>query len=128
MSGRKVFASGSPSGDLLMTSGVLDDPESGPTVLHFPLPLSSAGVSILDNWRTLGMRGTGSNDVNIEGVFIPDAAVGLRRPKGKWHYIYHLTVMIAMPLIISAYVGVAEAAREMALTRARRSLMRSTCS
>jgi acyl-CoA dehydrogenase len=119
LKGRKVFASGSPGGDLLMTSGVFNDPDAGPTVLHFPLPLRGNGVSILDNWRTLGMRGTGSNDVNIEGAFVPDAAVGLRRPKGKWHYIYHLTVMVAMPLIMSVYVGVAEAAREIALTRAR---------
>jgi alkylation response protein AidB-like acyl-CoA dehydrogenase len=120
LSGRKVFASGSPSGDLLMTSGIYEDPETGPTVLHFPLPLKAEGVTILDNWRTLGMRATGSNDVTIENAFIPEASVGLRREKGKWHYIYHLTVMIALPLIVSVYVGVAEAARDTALVRAKR--------
>ena len=32
---RKVFGSGSPAGDLLVTSAPYDDPNDGPTVLHF---------------------------------------------------------------------------------------------
>jgi acyl-CoA dehydrogenase len=120
MTGRKVFASGSPAGNLLMTSGVYDDPDGGPTVLHFPLPLNTQGVSVRDNWRTLGMRGTGSNDVTIDRAFVPEAAIGIRRPKGKWHVIYHLTVMIALPLVYSVYVGIAEAARDIALAQAKK--------
>ena len=60
---RKVFSSGCPSGDILVTSAVYDDPQDGPTVIHFPVPFTDASVTIMDNWRTLGMRGTGSNDV-----------------------------------------------------------------
>jgi alkylation response protein AidB-like acyl-CoA dehydrogenase len=44
---RKIFASGVPVGDVLVTSAVWDDPESGPTVLHFPLPLKTDGVRYL---------------------------------------------------------------------------------
>ena len=76
VSGRKVFASGSPAADVFTTMAVYDDPETGPTVLHFAVPLDERpGSSIADNWRTLGMRGTGSNDVVLDGVFVPDAAV-----------------------------------------------------
>ena len=114
---RKVFSSGSPSGDLLITSGVLDDAVEGPTVLHFPVSLRADGVKVQDNWRTLGMRGTGSNDVLIEGVFVPDAAIGGRRPRGAWG-IFHLVAMLALPLIYSVYVGIAEQARDLALERA----------
>lgn len=114
---RKIFASGSPAGDLFMTSGIYDDPTDGPTVLHFGLPLSAEGVHIQDNWRTLGMRGTGSNDIVIDGAFIPDAAVTLRRPKGKWG-IYHTIAMVALPIIYSVYVGIAERARELAIEAA----------
>src|SRR5687767_8321342 len=39
MNARKVFASGSPVGDLLVTSAVLDDAADGATVLHFAVPL-----------------------------------------------------------------------------------------
>jgi alkylation response protein AidB-like acyl-CoA dehydrogenase len=64
---RKIFSSGSPASDLLMTSAVYEDLVGGPTVLHFPVPLNADGVRILDTWHTLGMRGTGSNDVQCAG-------------------------------------------------------------
>jgi acyl-CoA dehydrogenase len=114
MNARKVFSSGSPAGDLLVTSAILDDEAQGPTVLHFAIPLHADGVKILDNWRTLGMRGTGSNDVLIENVFVPEAAISARRPVGKWGP-FHLVSMVAFPLIYAVYVGIAEAARDTAL-------------
>jgi alkylation response protein AidB-like acyl-CoA dehydrogenase len=119
VSGRKVFASGSPSGDLFMTMAVHDDPVAGPTVLHFAIPFTAAGVKVQDNWRTLGMRGTGSNDVVLDGVFVPEAAIGVRRPAGRWSRPWHVVVMMALPLINSVYVGVAEAAAALALREAR---------
>lgn len=117
---RKVFSSGSPAGDLLMTSAVYDDPQAGPTVLHFGLPLKAEGVKIHDTWRTLGMRGTGSHDVEATGVFVADAAVSVRRPQGKWHPLFHAISMLAFPIIYSAYLGVAEYARAKALEAAKK--------
>lgn len=112
---RKVFASGAPSANLLMTSAVYQDPEVGPTVLHFAVPMTAQGVSIEPTWQAMGMRGTGSHDVVLSEVFVPDAAVALRREQGKWHFIFHLISMVAIPLIYSVYVGVAEAARDRAI-------------
>ena len=117
---RKVFSSGCLAGDLLMTSAVFDDPEAGPTVLHFAVPLAAAGVSIRETWRVLGMRGTGSHDVELDQVFVADAAISGRRPQGKWHPLFHAISLLAFPLIYSAYVGVAEGARARALDVARR--------
>ena len=48
---RKIFASGAPAGDLLMTSAVYQDPQAGPSVLHFAVPMRAEGVKILDTWR-----------------------------------------------------------------------------
>jgi alkylation response protein AidB-like acyl-CoA dehydrogenase len=119
--GRKVFSSGVPAGDILMTTGVYDDPENGPTVYHFPLPLKNDAVRILDTWRTLGMRGTGSNDVEITDIFLPDAVMqGVRRPAGKWHPSVHAVALVALPIFNAAYLGVAEKAREIALRLAAR--------
>jgi alkylation response protein AidB-like acyl-CoA dehydrogenase len=115
---RKIFGSGSPSGDLLLTTGVYDDPEKGPTVLHFGVDMHNPGVKVLDNWRTMGMRATGSNDIVIEGVTVQDAAVSVRRPKGKWHQFFNVVSPLIFPLVASAYVGVAEAAREIAVAQA----------
>lgn len=117
---RKIFASGSPAGDLLMTSAVYEDPEAGPTVLHFGVPFKAEGVTLLDTWRVLGMRGTGSNDVELKDVFVADAGVAGRRPQGKWHPLFHAISMLAFPIIYSAYLGVAEGARAKALEVARK--------
>jgi acyl-CoA dehydrogenase len=116
MTGRKIFGSGVPAGDLLMTTGVYDDPKDGPTVIHFPLSLKAEGVKVLDTWKVLGMRGTGSHDVLLENVFVPDAAMGgVHRPVGKWHPFMHTVALVALPVIYAAYLGVAESARELAL-------------
>ena len=74
VSARKIFGSGVPQGDLLVTSAPYDDPTDGPTVLHFPVPLKAEGVTVLDTWRTMTMRATGSHDVLLEGVFVPEAS------------------------------------------------------
>lgn len=117
---RKVFSSGSPDGHILMTSAVTNDPEKGPQVLHFPLPMHSEGVKVLSNWDTMGMRGTGSNDVEIDGVFVPDAAIAATRDPDVWHALFHLISMIAMPLVYSVYAGIADGIREGALEQVRR--------
>ncbi len=112
---RKPFVSGQPVGDLLSTSAVLDDPTEGPTVLHFFVPLTAPGLRVVDTWKVHGMRASGSNDIVLEEVFVPDAAIGGRRVKGRWHPLFHTISMIALPLIYSVYVGIAEAARDLVL-------------
>jgi acyl-CoA dehydrogenase len=116
---RKIFSSGCPAGDLLMTSAVYEDPDAGPTVLHFAVSLQADGVTLSNNWDVLGMRGTGSHDIALNNVFIPDAAISGRRPQGRWHPLFHIISMIAFPLVYSAYVGVAEGARTQALQIAK---------
>jgi alkylation response protein AidB-like acyl-CoA dehydrogenase len=116
-SGMKTTFSNEPN--TRMKVAVWDDPQKGPTVLHFPLSLRATGVTVLDTWRVLGMRGTGSHDIAIDGAFVPDDAVILRRAQGKWHLLFHVISLLAIPLIYSVYFGVAEAARDIALERAR---------
>ena len=59
-----------------------DDPERGLRVLNMAVPFDDPGVTVHDNWDTLGMRGTASNDVTIEDVFVPDERVLADRPYG----------------------------------------------
>ena len=116
---RKIFGSGVPAGDFLITGAVWDDPEAGETVLHFPLSLKAEGVRVLDTWHALGMRGTGSHDVAIEDAFVPDTSVSARRPQGKWHLVLDLAVMVASPIMYGVYLGIAETARDIAIQRTR---------
>jgi alkylation response protein AidB-like acyl-CoA dehydrogenase len=117
---RKVFSSGAPAGDLLMTGAVLEEDGKPPMVLHFGVPMNSPNVKVLDTWRTLGMRGTGSHDVMIDGHVVPEAAVALSRKAGEWHPLFQIIATIAFPLIYSVYLGVAESARDIALDLAKR--------
>jgi alkylation response protein AidB-like acyl-CoA dehydrogenase len=115
---RKPFASGCNAGDLLNTSALYTDPGAGPTVLHFGVSLKAEGVRIEESWQTMGMRGTGSNDVVLEQVFVPEAGVAGRRPAGEWHMLFHVISKIAFAFIYSAYLGVAESARDIAIASA----------
>jgi acyl-CoA dehydrogenase len=109
VSAQKRFASQSAVGDMLVTSAPFMD-----EVLHFPVPMNGAGVTVLNDWRALGMRGTASHTVKLENVFVPDAAIALRRPRGAYHPVWNVVLTVAMPLIMSVYAGVAEAATAIA--------------
>jgi len=111
---KKPFGSGSPAGEILVTSAPYEDPKNGWQVLHFPVPFAADGVSLAGDWDTMGMRATGSHTVIVDGVFVPDEAVVLRRPRGEYHMVYNIILTVAMPLIMSVYTGVAEAAAEIA--------------
>ncbi len=106
---RKIFTSGAPAGDLLMTGAILEEDGEDPQVLHFGIPMSSPHVKIDPVWRTLGMRGTGSHDVIIEGHVVPEAAVALKRKAGEWHPLFQIISTIAFPLVYSAYLGLPRA-------------------
>lgn len=116
MTAVKPFASGSPAGDVLVTSATR---AGGGEVIHFPVPLSADGVRGLDDWQAFGMRGTGSQTLKLEDVFVPEDTVVLRRPQGPFHPAFAVILMVAMPIILSAYLGVAEKAAELARDAAR---------
>jgi alkylation response protein AidB-like acyl-CoA dehydrogenase len=120
VSGRKQFASQSNFGDVLSTMFVYEDPEQGRRVLNMAVPVRAEGVTVLDNWDTLGMRGTASNDVVLEDVFVPEDKVVANRPYGVVDPPLQVIASIAMPIISGVYLGVAEAAYEAAVPVARR--------
>jgi len=114
VSGSKHFASGSPGGDLLVTSAAWTTCPDGPAVLHFAVPLNAPGVSVGNDWDTLGMRGTGSNTVTLANVFVPEASIALKRPREGWHPVWSIVLTVAAPIYSSPYVGIAEKAAEVA--------------
>jgi acyl-CoA dehydrogenase len=115
VSARKVPASGAPFGDVAVTSVRWVDVPDGPQVLHCSIPLSADGVSVEPTWDSLGLRGTGSDTIVFDDVFVPDAAVSLVRPADRWHPIWNVVVGTALPLVLAAYLGIADRAVEEAL-------------
>jgi len=74
--GRGPLASTIHDSPWVMMTGVVFDGEQprstsfGPMVVG--LALRTRDLQIIDTWQSLGMRGTDSNDVAAEGVFVPE--------------------------------------------------------
>jgi alkylation response protein AidB-like acyl-CoA dehydrogenase len=110
VTGTKRFASQSSHGTVMSTMFTYDDPEQGLRVLNLAAPIAAEGVTVADNWDTLGMRGTASNDIHLEDVFVPDERVLANRPHGVVDGPLQVIGSIAMPIVSAVYLGVAEAA------------------
>jgi alkylation response protein AidB-like acyl-CoA dehydrogenase len=115
VSARKAPASGCEVGDVLVTSIRWEGGPDGPQVLHAGVPFSADGITVEQSWNTLGLRATGSHTVVLEDVFLPEAAVSLIRDADVWHPLWNIVIGAAMPLIMSAYNGMADAAVDIAL-------------
>jgi alkylation response protein AidB-like acyl-CoA dehydrogenase len=116
----KAFSSQSAVGDLLMTSAPYEDPERGWQVLHFGVPFVTEGLQVLDDWKALGMRSTGSHTVTLDEVFVPEAAISLRRPRGEFHPSFNIVTAVAITAVMGVYLGIAQKGAKIAIDGARR--------
>ncbi len=76
ISGVNGFVSGCHHARWLLSPAVFD--EDGADIRTVVLPMNEC--EIVDNWHVLGMRGTGSNDVRAEAVWVPDVQT-IRMPE-----------------------------------------------
>ena len=66
-SGRWSFASGCRHAHWFLAHCFVDDGRMPPLRM---MVLPAADVEVLDTWSTMGMRGTGSHDFTVDGVFV----------------------------------------------------------
>jgi len=86
------------------------------------LPADKA--TILDTWHTLGMRGTGSDDVAVSDLFIPERHTAPMAPLEKpgMAYqgpLYRLTIWVPIALLAPPALGIARAAIDDLIALAR---------
>jgi alkylation response protein AidB-like acyl-CoA dehydrogenase len=113
--GRKSFCSQAPGATVLATSAVLGEAGPDAEVLHASVPFSSPGLTLVDTWDTLGMRGTASQDVVLQDVFVPAERVLGRRPYGQLAGPLLVAVLHFAPVIAGVYLGIAQGAYDEAL-------------
>ena len=70
LSGRWPFVSGVDVADWLMFTAPCGNDQGGIDDRHFLLPRGQA--AILDTWHAIGLKGSASNDVVLDRVFVPD--------------------------------------------------------
>lgn len=106
--GRWDFASGIDNANWLYCTCVLMDddkprltPAGGPAVRAMWLPIDQAKV--IDTWSTIGMRGTGSQDFEIEDRFVPaDRTSFLGEKPFATGPLYNPRAALALLWVISA--------------------------
>jgi len=132
LSGRWPFSSGTDHCDWVFLGALVGDgkgrPASPPTVLHVVLPRSSYEI-IDDSWDVIGLSGTGSKDVVVDGAFVPryrtvnqdEVSAGeAAQRNGVAEALYRLPFTSMFPLgITSAVIGICEGALDVHLALQR---------
>ena len=121
VSGRKIFGTESAVCTEFSTRALVEDPDDGPTVIFFRLPRDAEGMTVLDTWDTMGMRGTQSNDFVLENVFVREEDVFHRYPANHFDGTMLKTVWgWAMPTFGAVYLGIGTGAMAFAREFAQR--------
>ena len=114
LNGRKSWTSLAPALKYAVVMATVEDDGQPPRRANFLVPMATPGVRVEETWDTLGMRGTGSNDVVLEEVLVPldvrlpgEEAPGIGDPRG-WNVGSG-----------AVYTGIAVAARDFAVEFAR---------
>lgn len=115
VTGRKSFCSQAPIANVLSTFATYDDPVEGKVILALGVPTSSPGMQMVETWDTLGMRGTGSHDIQMDDVMVTDAQVVGKQPYGKLGPALRVALIHAVMTMGSVYYGIAAGARDEAM-------------
>jgi alkylation response protein AidB-like acyl-CoA dehydrogenase len=78
LTGRKTFTTGAPALATFVVSATA--PELDRTV-SFLVPRDTPGLRIEETWDALGMRATGSHDLVLDGVEVPESALVEPNPR-----------------------------------------------
>jgi len=120
LSGQTMFNSNCTAANWIIGLAIImdgDQPRMGesgaPDMLITLFPMEEA--EIVDNWDVVGMRGTGSHDVNVDGIFVPEGHavpfVPLQTPGDAYGGPSHrLSVWTAVACNAISALGVAQAA------------------
>ncbi|MFF2481109.1 acyl-CoA dehydrogenase family protein [Paenibacillus sp. NPDC058071] len=115
LTGRKTFSTLSPIVKQFVVSAGIEGSEKVGSFLVRTGP----GVQVEETWNTMGMRATGSHDVVLNDVFVPDEETirGLEQPAAGVPAVPTEATMLHIP---ACYIGIAYAARDFALAFARK--------
>jgi alkylation response protein AidB-like acyl-CoA dehydrogenase len=115
ISGHKMFGSLSPVFTRYGAHAMWADAEGGPKIVHVFMPRGSKGYQIKETWDTMGMRATRSDDVLLDGVFIPDRYVARIVPAGTADAFVLGIFAWALMGFANVYYGIAQRSIDLTL-------------
>ncbi|WP_336725408.1 acyl-CoA dehydrogenase family protein [Cellulosimicrobium cellulans] len=118
--GRKIFTSNSPAWTRLGVLGLDTVSDDAPRLVHAFVP-RDAGVEVLDDWDTMGMRASQSRSTVLDGAHAPADRVVRRLAPGPTLDPLVVGIFTTFEtLLASVYTGIAERALELGVAAARR--------
>jgi alkylation response protein AidB-like acyl-CoA dehydrogenase len=118
--GHKMFGSLTPVWTRLGVHAMDTSDPSQPRVVHGFLPRNSEGYTVRETWNTLGMRATRSDDTILDGAFVPDKYIARVVPAGGLDPFIGAIFANALLNFGAIYTGLAERARDVAITAVRK--------
>jgi resorcinol 4-hydroxylase (FADH2) len=81
LTGRWPFVTGVDNADWCILTGMVEDDRRPPVETYFLVPTSE--VRIVDTWHAIGLKGSASNDVEVDGLFVAESmAMPLQHLRG----------------------------------------------
>jgi alkylation response protein AidB-like acyl-CoA dehydrogenase len=118
--GHKQFGSLTPVWTRLGIHAMDTSDPSAPKVVHAFMPRTTPAYRIIESWDTLGMRATRSDDTVLDGAFVPDKYIGRVVPAGALDPFVGAVFANALLNFGAIYYSIAERARDLAITSARK--------
>lgn len=116
INGRKIFATISPAAQLFFPSVRIPNGSGGYSTGTVMVEKETPGFRLENDWDALGMRASGSNSIVFENCFVPANRVfGVRDNYGKVGRGFADFALNANLPLISSFLGIAEAARRIAV-------------
>lgn len=121
LTGRKTYATNTVVATHCSTTARWADADGGPRLVLCRIALDAPGVSLEQTWDTMGMRGTQSNDVVYDNVFVADEDVVHSLPIGHLDARVFETVWSwALAAFGAVYTGIAAGAVDWTIEMVKR--------
>jgi alkylation response protein AidB-like acyl-CoA dehydrogenase len=117
LSGRKTLVSMTPIATHFFVHAQTQVDHEPPMLAVVVLPRDTPGLSVLDEWDGLGMRASGTADVAFDRCPVSPTQVLSRRAVGGHSDAVLAGQTVSSITMLGIYVGIAQAAREIAVAR-----------
>ena len=117
--GTKIFTSLSPAWTRLGLFGLDSTSTDAPKLVHAVIARDAPGITIIEDWDTLGMRASQSNSTRLEKVRAEPARIIRRLDPGPNPDLLIFSIFANFEILLSAvYTGIGQRALELAVQNA----------